>query len=117
MVKKLLRDYIPERGDICWIDFSPSRGHEQEGLRPGLIISSKSFNKRIGLAMVVPITSKKKGYPFEVSFSIEKIKGAIMAYQTRTLDWKDRIHEFILKLPEDVLSEVQSYLHGIIFYD
>jgi len=117
MVRKLAKDYVPDRGHICWIDFSPIKGHEQEGLRPGLVISSKRFNQRMSLAMVVPITSKKRGYPFEIEFKTGKVGGFLMAYQNRTLDWKERVHEFIDMLPDNILSEVQSHLHGIIFYD
>ena len=55
--------YIPERGDIVWLDFNPQLGHEQRGRRPALVMSYKAYNEKIGLAIFCPITSKDKGYP------------------------------------------------------
>lgn len=59
--------YNPDRGDIVWIDFSPQAGHEQAGRRPALVISPGAYNKKVGLAILCPITSQVKGYPFEVA--------------------------------------------------
>ena len=66
-------NYIPNRGDIVWLDFNPQLGHEQRGRRPAIVLSHKRYNERIGLALFCPITSKEKGYPFEVRIEGKKI--------------------------------------------
>ena len=88
MVSK--KAHIPERGDIVWVTLSPTRGHEQSGRRPVLILSPAFYNKSAGTALICPITSKQKGYAFEVLFSANKISGTILADQIRVVDWKAR---------------------------
>ena len=68
----MVKDYIPERADVVWLDFSPQAGHEQAGRRPALVLSPFSYNQN-GMALVCPITSKIKGYPFEVIIKTDKI--------------------------------------------
>jgi len=58
--------YVPERGDLVWLQFNPQAGHEQAGHRPALVVSPRSYNRRVGLALFCPVTSQVKGYPFEV---------------------------------------------------
>src|ERR1700681_496686 len=58
--------YTPAQGDVVWLDFNPQAGHEQSGRRPAVILSPTAYNKRIGLALVCPLTKQAKGYPFEV---------------------------------------------------
>ncbi len=87
MVKKM---YIPDRGDVVWVDLNPTRGHEQSKTRPALVLSPKSYNKKTHLALMCPITSKVKGYPFEVLVAEKNIQGAILADQLRSLDWSVR---------------------------
>ena len=60
------KKYFPDRGDAVWLNFSPKAGHEQSGRRPAVVISPKSYNKKVGLGLFCPITSQIKGYPFEV---------------------------------------------------
>ncbi len=60
--------YIPERGDAVWLDFNPQVGREQSGRRPAIVLSPSTYNRKVGLAIFCPITSKLKGYPFEVSY-------------------------------------------------
>lgn len=79
--------YVPEEGDIVWLVFTPPPGNEQAGIRPGLVVSPKKYNK-IGLALICPITNKKKGYSFEISLSsgIGSTSGVVLADQIRSLD-------------------------------
>lgn len=98
--------YVPERGDLVWLDFDPQVGHEQKGRRPALVISHKSYNERVGLALFCPITSKAKGYPFEVEIINRKIVGAILSDQIKSLDWKIRNIEFIDKVSEKEIESV-----------
>lgn len=105
----------PERGDACWLDFSPQAGHEQGGRRPGVVLSPASYNGRVGLALFCPITSQVKGYPFEVALPPAlEISGVILADQPKSLDWRSRNAEFICSLPHDVLAEVLQKLHVLL---
>jgi len=111
MVSKI---YIPERGDIVWLDFNPQLGHEQRGRRPALVVSYKAYNERVGLGIFCPITSKIKEYPFEVEIDLKKIKGAVLSDQIKSLDWKVRNIEFIEKINEKDLEEVVEKIEAII---
>lgn len=79
--------YIPHRGDIVWLNFTPQAGHEQMGTRPVLVLSPEKYNKKTGLAVCCPITSNIKAYPFEVVVSGKKINGAVLADHLKNLDW------------------------------
>lgn len=106
--------YTPSRGDIVWIDFDPTRGHEQSGRRPALVISLKAYNKISGRALFCPITSKSKGYIFEVVVRGEEINGAILADQVRTMDWNKRNMVFIERAPNSVVDDVEAKLLTLI---
>jgi len=83
--------YIPDSGDIVWIAFNPQAGHEQAGHRPALVLSPAAYNGKVGLAILCPITSQVKGYPFEVQIPDGlKVSGAILSDQVKSLDWKAR---------------------------
>jgi mRNA interferase MazF len=99
--------YCPKRGDVVWISFNPQAGHEQAGHRPALIVSPEPYNKKVGLALLCPITTKVKGYPFEVAIPKGlKAKGAILSDQIKSLDWKARKASLLCKLPEATIKEV-----------
>lgn len=108
------RAYIPDRGDLVWLDFNPVRGHEQSGRRPALAISSKKYNAKSGLALVCPVTSQIKGYPFEVEFKIKTAQGAILADQIRGIDWRQRNADKIGVVSEAVITEVQEYVKKLV---
>lgn len=99
--------YCPKRGDVVWISFNPQAGHEQAGHRPALIVSPEPYNKKVGLALLCPITTKVKGYPFEVAIPKGlKATGAILSDQIKSLDWKARKASLLCKLPEATMKEV-----------
>ena len=106
--------YVPERGDIIWIDFSPQLGNEQRGRRPALVVSYRSYNEKVGLGIFCPITSKTKKYPFEVVVDLPKIKGSILCDQLKNLDWKARNTEFIERLEETKLKDVIDRIEVLI---
>lgn len=107
--------YIPHRGDIIWITFNPQAGHEQAGRRPAVILSPASYNGKVGLAILCPITSQVKAYPFEVVIpSGLKIAGAILSDQVKSLDWKARQAELICKLPLQTVDEVLVKLNILL---
>jgi mRNA interferase MazF len=95
--------YVPDRGDIVWLNFTPQAGHEQRGTRPALIISPKIYNKKTNLALCCPITSNVKGYPFEVVVKGKKIDGVVLSDHLKNLDWKAREIKFIEKASIQVL--------------
>lgn len=98
--------YIPDRGDIVWLDFAPQAGHEQRGRRPALVLSFKEYNKKVGLGLFCPITSQIKGYPFEVAVLGKTISGCVLSDQVKSLDWSVRNIEYIEKLDEEKLDDV-----------
>jgi len=107
--------YIPNRGDIIWITFNPQAGHEQAGRRPALVLSPAAYNGKVGLAILCPITSQIKGYPFEVLIPDGlKISGAILSDQVKNLDWNVRQAEFVCKLPNATLDEVLQKLSTLL---
>jgi len=73
--------YVPERGDVVWMHFSPQAGHEQAGHRPALALSRRTCNVKTRLALCCPITSRMKGYPFEVAIEVREIAGVVLADQ------------------------------------
>ena len=107
--------YIPDRGDIVWITFNPQAGHEQAGRRPALVLSAAAYNGKVGLAILCPITSQIKGYPFEVLIPIGlEISGAVLSDQVKSLDWKVRQAELVCRLPSAALEEVMQKLSTLI---
>lgn len=111
----MIQDYIPARGDIVWLEFSPQKGHEQAGRRPALCISPLEYNKKVGLAIFCPITSQKKGYPFEVQLpSTTAVTGVILADHVKSFDWKEREAAYICSLPDKQLKEVLNKLRVLI---
>jgi mRNA interferase MazF len=111
-----MRNYVPKRGDVVWLSFSPQSGHEQAGRRPGLVISPEDYNGKTGLALMCPITSRKKGYPFEVDVSAP-VTGVILSDQLRNLDWKTRTAEKIGEVEPEVLAEVVGKLLTLVVDD
>ena len=107
--------YCPKRGDIVWLTFTPHAGHEQAGHRPALILSPDLYNKRVGLALVCPITSQVKGYPFEVPIPKGmKVSGVVLADQVKSLDWRARRARFCCTVPTAIVAEVLRKLAPLI---
>lgn len=109
------RGYIPERGDAVWLAFESHAGHEQAGRRPAIVLSPRSYNSKAGLAVVCPITSQRKGYPFEVVIPPElPIEGVVLSDQVRSVDWRARRATRICGLPETVLAETRGKLSALL---
>lgn len=106
----MVKAYVPERGDIVWLMFDPTLGHEQGGHRPALVITKRIFNTRHRLAFVIPISSKIKGYSDEIPFSTDLISGAILVAHARSIDWQARKIEFITRVDDSTLLETQDRL-------
>ncbi|MFB0842657.1 endoribonuclease MazF [Paenibacillus oleatilyticus] len=111
----LTNPYVPDRGDLVWLQFNPQAGHEQAGKRPALVISPAAYNGKVGLSLLCPVTSKIKGYPFEVIIPQDlPIEGVILSDQVKSLDWQSRQAAFICKVPGEILSEVISKMELLI---
>ena len=109
--------YVPDSGDLVWITFNPQAGHEQAGRRPALVLSPKAYNGKVGLAILCPVTSQVKGYPFEVGIPDGlAVGGAILSDQVKSLDWKVRKAEFSCKLPPAAFKEVMRKLGTLLPY-
>lgn len=105
----MVTKYVPQQGDIVWLEFTPQAGHEQAGTRPALVLSHGTYNEKVGLALFCPITSQQKGYPFEVALpSSLSTAGVVLSDQVKSLDWKERKAKFKEKAPRVVLTEVLS---------
>ena len=105
----------PQRGDVVWLSMTPQAGHEQAGRRPALVISPGAYNAKVGLAILCPITSRVKGYPFEVPIPTGlPVEGAILSDQAKSLDWKARKAEFICRLPSESTLEVLQKLGALL---
>jgi len=102
--------YVPEAGDIAWIDFDPQRGREHRKRRPALILTDIRYNRASGLCVVCPITSVRKGYPFEIAIVIDKVEGAVLTDQVKSLDWAARQAEFHSKAPAELFKRVRTYI-------
>jgi len=111
MVKK---EYIPQRGDIVWLNFNPQAGHEQKGKRPAVVISPKEYNEKTGLGLFCPITSKIKDYPFEVKIKNKEINGVVLSDQIKSLDWKTRKIEFITKITPEKIKEIIDKIEALL---
>ena len=114
----MARRYVPARGDAVWITLNPQAGHEQAGRRPALVVSPASYNGKVGLAVLCPITGQIKGYPFEVMIpSGLKVGGVVLSDQVKSLDWRMRRAEFICKVPRQTISEVIDKLGALLLSD
>lgn len=101
--------HVPERGDLLWLTFDPQAGHEQAGRRPALVLSPAAYNRRANLALVCPITTQAKGYPFEVALPAGlPLSGVVLADHLKSADWVARRAEIVGKASADVLAEVTA---------
>lgn len=106
--------YVPQRGDIVWITFDPTKGHEQSGRRPAIAVSPRAYNKISGRALFCPITTKVRGHIFEVLFRGKNVSGAILIDQIRSMDWRKRDVAFIEEAPLATMDDVEAKLLALI---
>lgn len=111
-------DYIPGRGDVVWLSFTPQAGHEQAGRRPALVVSPRSYNEKSSLALLCPITSRVKGYPFEVALPADgPVTGVVLADQVKSLDWRARGARLASQAPPRVVGETLEKLAVLLEQD
>jgi len=106
--------YVPAAGDVVWLEFDPQAGHEQAGHRPALVISPASYNGKSGLMLCCPMTTKIKGYPFEVTTEVEGTPSVIIGDQVKSLDWKALDAKKKEEVPPEVLRQVRGRMLSLI---
>jgi mRNA interferase MazF len=106
----MVSHYVPEAGDIVMLDLDPQLGREQAKRRPALVITDQRYNRASGLAVVCPLTSRRKPYPFALPTTVDKVEGAVLVDQLKSLDWAIRRAEFHSKAGPALLSKVRTYL-------
>lgn len=106
--------YIPQRGDIVWLNFEPQTGNEITKTRTALVISPGRYNEKTNLAIFIPITSKVKNYPFEVVIKAKEIKGVALCDQVRSLDWSQRQAVKITAIDNKTIKQVLNKLYVLI---
>src|SRR5260370_1890660 len=103
-----MAEYVPGTGDLIWLNFSPHAGREQPERRPALVLSPRVYNERASLAIVCPITSQTKGYPFEVQMpTAARIKGVVLADQLKSVDWRPHRAQRAGSLPIATLEQIR----------
>jgi mRNA interferase MazF len=105
----------PQRGDVVWITLNPQAGHEEAGRRPAVVLSPLAYNEKVGHAILCPITSQEKGYPFEVKIPGGlDVSGVVLADQVKRLDWRARKAERMCVLPAQVMAEILGKLSVLL---
>ena len=106
--------YVPDRGDVVWLTFDPHAGHEQAGRRPAVVVSPRTYNGKVGLALFCPVTTARKGYPYEVEIPTgQPITGVILSDQLKSLDWRARKAEHVCPLPSDTLLDALAKIRTL----
>ena len=108
------RAYVPDTGEVVWLEFDPQAGHEQAGHRPALVISPASYNGKTGLMVCCPMSTKIKGHPFEVVTQVDGMDCAVLSDQVKSLDWKVRHAKKKAIVSEDVLMHVRAKMKALL---
>lgn len=108
--------WAPDQGDIIYLDFDPQSGHEQAGRRPALVLSPRAYNDKASLALCCPLTTRVKGWPFEVNAETELAgaKGVVLSDQIKALDWRARNGELTARAAKKVVAEVLARLKVLL---
>src|SRR6202521_5661817 len=106
----MVTSYVPDAGDIVMLDFDPQLGREQAKRRPALVVTDQRYNRASGLAVVCPLTSRRKLYPFALPTTVDQVEGAVLVDQLKSLDWAIRRAKLHSKADPALLSKVRTYL-------
>ena len=110
----MVTSYVPDAGDIVFLDFDPQVGREQAKRRPALVLTDIRYNRASGLAVVCPLTSKRKPYPFALPVTVGKVEGAVLVDQLKSMDWVGRHAEFHSKADAALLRKVRQYIATLL---
>jgi mRNA interferase MazF len=108
------RRYVPDAGDIVWLEFDPQAGHEQAGHRPALVISPAGYNGKTGLMVCCPMTTKIKGHPFEVLVDVDGVASSVLSDQVKSLDWKVRNAKKKGTVAAKAMSHVRAKIKALL---
>ena len=108
------RGYVPDAGDVVWLEFDPQAGHEQAGHRPALVISPASYNVKTGLMVCCPMTTKVKGHPFEVLTEVDGVACAVLSDQVKSLDWRVRKAKKKAAVASEVMLHVRAKMKALL---
>jgi mRNA interferase MazF len=106
----MVAPYVPAAGDIVWLDFDPQAGREQAKRRPALVLTERSYNRASGLAVVCPITSRRKPYPFALPIVLDEVEGAVLADHLKSVDWDARKASFHSKAETGLVEKIRAYV-------
>src|SRR5271165_3837341 len=106
----MVTPYVPEAGDIAMLDFDPQVGREQAKRRPALVLTDRSYNRASGLAVVCPLTSKRKPYPFALPITVDEVEGSVLVDQLKSMDWIGRKAKFRSKADPALVGKVRQYI-------
>ena len=106
----MVTSYVPDAGDIVMMDFDPQVGREQAKRRPALVLTDQRYNRASGLAVVCPLTSKRRPYPFALPLAIDKVEGAVLVDQLKSMDWIGRQAKFHSTAGPALVSKVRQYV-------
>jgi mRNA interferase MazF len=109
-----VRGYVPESGDVVWLEFDPQAGHEQAGHRPALVISPASYNAKTGLMVCCPMSTKIKGHPFEVATEVSGVASVVLSDQVKSLDWKVRHAKKKGSVSAEVMMHVRAKIKALL---
>jgi mRNA interferase MazF len=105
--------FVPDAGDVVWLEFDPQAGHEQAGRRPAVVLSPASYNGKTGLMVCCPLTTRIKGYPFEVVLASQP-GSVVLSDQVKNLDWRARRATRNGKVTDAELHQVRGKLRALI---
>ena len=106
--------YVPDSGDVVWLEFDPQAGHEQAGHRPALVVSPASYNGKTGLMVCCPMSTKIKGHPFEVVTQVDGLDSAVLTDQIKSLDWRARHAKKKAVVPEVLMAHVRAKIKALL---
>jgi mRNA interferase MazF len=110
----MVTPYVPEAGDIAMMDFDPQVGRQQAKRGPALVLTDQRYNRASGLAIVCPLTSKRKPYPFALPVTVDQVEGAVLVDQLKSMDWSGRKANFHSKAEPALVSKVRQYVAVLI---
>lgn len=99
---------------MVWLESDPQTGHEQAGHRPALVLSPEAYNRKTGLMLCCPLTTRVKGYPFEVAVVVDGVESVVLADQVKSLDWQVRRAAHKGRVDGEALRQVRAKLSSLI---
>ena len=111
--RDLVSEWTPDEGDIVWLHFDPQVGREQAGHRPAIVLTPADYNRRSGLLLCVPMTTRVKAYPFEVAIAGEPPSVALVDH-VKSIDWHGRKARPKGHISEDELEDIRQKLRALV---